>query len=458
LDGSLTLTPTIQLTVTNTLNSELPAAGLLLQSSPTHTASLIHHTANVQATVQRHVAGGWGAWDEGWHVISSPAAAQAIADFTTAGDDNDYDFYGWDEATNTWINYKDAGFSSWNGGGNFVPGLGYLISYEQTQTEKAFTGQLNVEDLTAYGFSYTPAGGKGWHLLGNPFSSALRWNDGNWALSNVAGNAKIWNSVSKSYTDIASNGIIPSAQGFMIQVNSADNSITIPAAARLHRNDVWYKSSGNSILLIAREAGGNGAQESRIRVDEQSTAGYDFYYDSRFLSGYAPQFYSVADGLKLSTNTLPEITANTQIPFGFVKSAGDNFVIELVESFPEKEIYLTDAKLGLEHSLILNPVYAFTSDIMDDPKRFVLHFGSVGISERQFAEPVNVHFSNNQLTIKNSLPDASLRIFDVRGSLVYSHQALNEGVHSFPMNLPPGVYIISLLNSSAAKSVKLVVN
>lgn len=201
-----------------------------------------------------------------------------------------------------------------------VPGKGYLVAYENTVT-KTFTGTLNVSDISFSNLSFTSGQGNGWHLLGNPFASAIQWNDGNWSLSDVAGTAKIWNSTSKSYTDIAANGIIPQAQGFFIQVNSSSNSITIPAAARVHNSTAWYKNSdAPKLTLIARPADGSSAQETHIRLEPQATHNNDPYWDSRFMAGYAPQFYSLAEGVKLSTNALPSISEDMEIPLGFLKT------------------------------------------------------------------------------------------------------------------------------------------
>ncbi len=90
--------------------------------------------------------------------------------------------------------------------------------------------------------------GHGWHLLGNPFASAIIWDvpSGDWNLDNVSGVAKVWEEASRSYIDITTNGgylHIPAGQGFFVQVNNASNHITIPASARTHEPDTWYKDT-----------------------------------------------------------------------------------------------------------------------------------------------------------------------------------------------------------------------
>lgn len=459
LGGSLTLSPSVDFTAVGTVSSSLNEEGLVLQSNVASTASLLHSSPGVKATVGRYVSGGWGNWDEGWHIISTPVTGQAISGFATNGAGNGYDLYGWDEATNYWMNYKEGqGFINWNSNSaNFNPGQGYLVSFEQTQTDKAFLGRINVGNILKQNLSHTSNKGKGWHLLGNPFSSALVWNDGNWALDKVAGNAKIWHSTQKSYSDIPPAGIIPSAQGFMVQVSDDVNSITIPAISRTHSSNPWFKSGNDGILLIAREVQGSAAQESRIRVNAEATDGYDFYHDSRFLPGYAPKFYSLVAGEQISTNTLPAISAQTIIPFGFVKNDADDFKIELLETIPNLEIFLTDLKLNIEHKLSDIPAYVFNSSLNDEPGRFLLHFGAVGIDDEFEGNKLVAWYSGKELFVKNTGGNILVLTYDIQGRLLKKDQLSVEGINLIPMNFPSGVYIINLIDDQTSQSVKVVV-
>jgi len=98
-------------------------------------------------------------------------------------------------------------------------------------------------------------------------------------------------------------------------------------------------------------------EKSIILINPESTNGFDLEYDSHFLAGYAPQFYSKIFGELFSTNSLNEIDATTIIPFGFVKNQAGNFFIRLTETIPDHTIYLTDLKQNITQSLSENPVY-----------------------------------------------------------------------------------------------------
>lgn len=458
LGSEVVVQPLGKLTVDGLFINDALENSLLIESNATGTGSVIIGAAIADATVQRYLTGGWDSWDAGWHQISSPVAAQPIADFATGN----YDFYGWDETTNMWMNYKDAGFSGWNVGTNFNVGQGYLVSYEAANTTQTFTGLLNTADVLQSNLSTNGGSYDGWHLLGNPFASALIWNetvDNHWALSNVAGTAKIWHEANKSYSDIAANGIIPSAQGFMVQVSDASNGITIPADSRVHDAQPFYKSGNEHLLLVAAETEGGSAQESKIIVNPMATEGFDFDYDSRFLAGYAPAFYSVAGDEMLSTNSFPSIDAGLVIPFGFVKNAASTFSIQLKESMDGQVVYLTDTKTGTVSNLTETPVYSFTSSDGDDANRFLLSFGTLGINNPEATDGVQVYAYGDVLYIATSAKEAALvNVYNLTGQLVMQGRTGGNTLSTFNASaLGTGIYVVNVVMSNQVISRKVVI-
>ncbi len=464
--ASLTIDTEGKLTVEGLLDNQAGIEGLILLSGlidqndtiAARTGSLIHNTPGVQAKIFRYVTGGWESWDTGWHLISSPIISQPIESFITTGANNDYDFYGWDEETATWKNYKDSGFEAWNQGLNFTMGQGYLLSYEQTQDGMYFSGEMNVEDIAASGLTQTGGTHSGWHLLGNPFSSALHWNDGNWKPNAIAGTAKIWVESGKSYTDIIEGEIIPSAQGFWVQVDGPENSLIIPSASRTHSEQPWYKNQGLAeIRLRASEQNGHSFQESRLVVNPEASSNFDFYQDSRFMAGYAPYFYSVKDSEKLSTISLPYISEEMVIPYGFIKNASGDFRIELVEGIPNTPVYLYDLKGNVEHRLDYDGPYVFNSTDSDDPMRFELRF--VATEPTAIHEPPdesNVWFYKNTLYVKTDTEHLGLILLDMRGRHLRSFHP-GSGEHAYPLDLPPGIYVVHISEKQSTRYLKFVI-
>ncbi|MCE1201137.1 MAG: T9SS type A sorting domain-containing protein [Bacteroidia bacterium] len=446
-------TGTTNLNGTLTVSGTLSNSGTLtIKSDASGTGSLIHSSSGVSATVERYVAGHGNAAAEGWHLMGSPVATFNITGSSFQPGTND-DLYAWSESTNTWLNYK-AGNPT-----QIVPGTGYLLAYENTGT-KSFSGSLNVSNVSVSGLAHNASQGKGWHLLGNPFASALEWNKtgGSWALTNIAGTAKIWNSTSKTYTDITANGIIPSAQGFFVQVaESTTGSLTIPSAARAHSATGWYKNTTPRILLSASPADGSSRQESQIRLEPEATSGFDFYWDSRFLEGYAPKFYSIMGNEKLSTNAMPVLPNGTSIPFGFEKNQHSSYVIRLEESLPGETLFLKDLKLNTVHNLSQNPEYLFSAVQGDDPNRFLLVFGTVGVDEKPAAQAqLQAYMANGLLWVNNPAEKSQLAVFDLSGRLLMQRQLRSKGLQQLSLNLQKGAYILRLTEGNSSLSTKVI--
>jgi hypothetical protein len=428
-----------------------------LQSDATGTGSFIT-SAVTTANVERYIAGSVVA-THGWHLLSSPVAAQAISIFHTPGSGDD--FYKWDEPTTTWINRTATG-GGLNGSfeTDFVVGTGYLIANAATSTE-TFTGSLNIANVAVNNLSYTGSNTyTGWHLLGNPFSSAIKWNgvEFNWSLNNVDANCQIWNEASASYSVIAADGIIPATNGFMVHASVNNASLTIPASARIVSSANWYKQveQNNQIVLTVNDPEGQTAQPTIIRFDANASEGYDSQYDSYFLTGFAPVFYSQSQQENFALNTLPGITEGMSIPLGFVKNASNQFNIELTENISGQSIYLTDNKTN-QTVLLNDESYVFTAEDGDSADRFVIHFGVVGVGEKADDSIIQAWYANGQLYIKNTDQVGQMSIFDVHGRSLQSSVINTTGIYSQAMNLPAGIYMVRLQNSVSVNTVKIIV-
>jgi hypothetical protein len=464
------------LTVHETLTNNAGTAGLIMKSDATGTASLKHNTENVSATFERYMNDtDWADWTDGWHFISSPVAAQAISPNFTVDPESDYDFYAWHEPSNLWANFKNLiepptwsiantinnGLS--NSPSNFLAGKGYLVAYNFADV-KVSSGILNVTDITVQDLTITGTtnANRSWHLLGNPFSCALTWDaSSDWNFTNIAGVAKIWNEALRAYSDLTSTpaSIIPATNGFMVQVSSGTGSLTMPATKRDHSSQAFYKNTEfRRIMLIAAPLDKSSGQQSTVSFLPEATENFDLMYDSEFLPGHAPQFYSISGDLKLSTNTFPLLNEEMVIPFGFIKNAESDFSIELSETIEGHALYLSDLKTNTVHVFNNNPVYLFNSAEGDNPNRFLLHFGAVGIAEQPGSEATQIYVSGGYLYLLIPDGNALLQVFDIQGRLLQSKNISGEGLYSLPFKLPSGVYVVRLIAENTAKMAKLIVN
>ena len=435
-------------------------------------ASVIFGTAPTRKIkIERDVTA-WVDATHGWHFISSPITSQAIQpEFVPNPPTSSEDFYKWDETTHYWINSKSSP-GTWNTSfeSNFVQGRGYLVAYGSDVT-KTFDGVVTASDLAITGLTkttFTPTWStEGWNLIGNPYTSGLTWDVGNWTSTNIDGTAKIWNESSASYTDIPDgSGIIPPMQGFMVHVNNTSGgSLTLDASDRVH-NTTWYKEDSvvtNKIKLTVYDTEGNTAQESIIRIDENATEGFDAEFDSHFLAGYAPQFYSVLeDGTAVSTNVLPELADASAIPFSFIKNNSSAFYIHakgINDLIPAHTVYLTDHKTSITQKLNDNPVYEFTAQEDDTPERFELYFGTLDIDDNDdVSSKMNVFVLDRNIEIRSNNPvNATIYLYNIAGQLITRSKLNNESSSSIDTKGFEGVAIVSVVSNKQVSNFKVII-
>ena len=478
--GSGTKTIVDDVTVSNDLS--VSGSTLKLQSDASGTGSLIvNGTSTGDVDVQRYIPAATWETDHGWHFLSSPVASQAIStEFVDISGtiSSNVDFYRWSETLGLWINIKNGSNTYNKGDGEtyfsndvsptFETGKGYLVAYSTNQN-KTFSGALRTTDYVVSGLTNTPdASYLGSHLLGNPFPCALRWNQttgsSGWNLANLYTTAKIWHGTNASYSDISQGGYIPAMQGFMVNVEAGKTgSLSIYEGDRVHNSTAWYKETEtNRIKLTAYDPEGGTAQESIIKFNSNATNEIDVDYDSYFMSGYAPLFYSSAEEKALSTNTLPELNEELSIPLYFTKNNSSTFYIEadgLDNLIPAYPVYLTDLQTNYTQNLTENPIFSFTSDEGDDSQRFLLHFKAVGVEDQpQNQSNIQTWASNNTIHILN--PEnrkGEIRILNMFGQQI-AHTKLNGNTkQEIQLNVPSGCYLVNVISEEGVVTRKVIV-
>ena len=464
LNGTVTIEPAGKCTVEGNLvnNSE---GTFIIKSDQTGTGSFIlNGSITGEITMERYIAAAdWLNWKDGWHFISSPVSSYPIQDNFTVTPASDYDFYAWSQSYNMWVNFKEGNnpsFSDVNGSMNFELGHGYMAAYNNEVT-KSITGTINTEDITVNGLTVPTGSNYSWYLLGNPFNSGLLWDE-NWAVSNVAGTIKIWNETAQAYSDIiaSTTGVIPATNGFMVQVNNESSSFVIRKDHRTHSSQPFYKNSTFPVIrLKATNLDNISFQESQLLFNPNSSTDYEMKYDSDFLPGHAPLFYSLINGRKVSVNSLPNYTQNSSIPFTFIKNDGLNFSIEAYDiEDMDMDVWLYDKKQDVDFNLTANKVYYFTSFDSDLPDRFVVHFNPLSINDTRKVEQIGIFSYQNNVEIQSTEPiDASINIYNIAGQLITTSELNNNS--SATINVPDyrGAAIVSIVTSSQILNKKVII-
>ena len=446
--ASVTLAAGTDLTVTNTLVNANGINGILIQDG----GSLIQPTQNVSATVERQLSNAdWTNGMDGWHLLSSPVENQLVANggFTT----DPYDFYAWSETNNDWLNQKDGA----NNITSFVPGNAYLVSYDDGGT-KSFAGELNVNGITFSDLSLTGSSYYvGYHLLGNPFPSALKWNDGNWALSNVGGIASVWNEIAQNYLSLANpNDIIPANQGFFIQINDASNSITIPAQSRIHSTQSFYKETPSNFLKLRISNSINETfDETIIRMKDDATSAYDPAYDSHKITGsdIAPQLYtSIQEGENVAVNTLASAHFPVMLDMGFRPGVDAKYKLATETYAFNRQVILEDKLTGNTSVLTSGGSYTFHGAIGDAENRFVLHFSPLVSPVPGENDLVKAYYSDGRLYIHSaSSENGTFKVYDITGKRfatgeISAHSLESVNVQGFAS----GIYLVNMIAGNSA--------
>ncbi len=453
--AKIDITGTASLGSTNALVVESTAVG----NGSLIASGTITGTAKVQRYIQSYTSN-----SDGWHEISSPVDNMVISgsDFEPATNE---DFYAWGESANLWLNYKVVE----NGITNFNNGNGYMVAYSTTGI-KNFMGTLNTSDIT---FSNLSVGvGSGWHLLGNPYSSALQWKDGNWALSNIGAVAKIWDETAGNYADITDNGYIPSTNGFFVQAVATSNAITIPATARVHNsvnNFKNYTEFGNETLVVKVSGDKNSYSDvTTIGFNTDATAGWDMDFDARKLFGNdnAPQLWTVTKDEELSTNFLPPVMETLVLPMNFKAGYDGNYELnfENIESFyANSSISIEDKFTGDVIDILDTPYYSFTGSTSDAADRFLLHFyGITNVNTLQIkSSNYQIYTYNNIIYIKpltDKGVNGKLNIYNTLGQIVFTDIIHDNNLYSNSLNLSQGYYVADFITGKQVVTSKIIVN
>ncbi|VAW29657.1 hypothetical protein MNBD_BACTEROID07-1136, partial [hydrothermal vent metagenome] len=454
--ATLTIPGAEYMTVYGNLTNNSDKTGLVLESTSSGNGSLIiTGTITGKATMGRRIAAYSPGRDNGWHEISSPINNMAIngSDFAPGAND---DMYAWSETTNTWLNDKVSG----NRITHLTNGNGFLVAY-QTLSPKNFSGTLNNTDVSV-SLSYTSGQGNGWNLLGNPFPSAIVWNNTNWSLpATVSGTAEVWNGRTGNYNAVMAGGIIPSTNGFFVQTSAA-TTLTIPAAARVHNGTNNHKIASvtnlkETLTFKISNDTNTYSDKSILGFRPGATEDWDIVYDAHKLFSFiktAPQIWTTTKGENFLVNYLPEVTTAYDVPLDF--KAGINAVYHLTikgaDSFENISLVLEDLLTGKKIDLSNENSYDFSAAKGDDVSRFVLHINGVtAVTSRNKTERVQVFAYGNTVYLHSQKNlNGSVLIFNTFGQEIYTGKLNRRKLQKISLNQKTGIYFVRVKDGNRA--------
>ncbi len=343
------------------------------------------------------------------------------------------------------------------------------FSIQSTQPQTAqFIGLLNSSDVTSYLYYNNPGSDPdraGWNLIGNPFSSAIYWNQV--TLNSAEQSVYVWNGsqyISWNGTIGAlSNGIIPPQSGFFVKAMGPgyiqNRSVTIPLSARVHSNVPFFKESVANLLELEVN-GNNHKDQAFIRFNNDATRGFDIASDARKLYGIeeAPQLFSFTDGLEFTINELPFFN-NEIIGIGFTCGNSGNFMLSAsgLESFDNKfRIILEDQKEGIFQDLSDNRQYSFSYISGENEHRFKLHFTEIS-SNPESAE-FKIYSEGKTIIVNNFTGlNGDTQVYDFTGRMILNSAFDSGNQSSFTLNAAAGPYVVKVITARGVQSQKVVI-
>ena len=374
-----------------------------------------------------------------------------------------------------------------------LPGRGYTVNLAAGQT-LAFTGTLTSNNAA---FSTTLPGAVsaegGWHLLGNPFASALNWD----AVPVPAGldgamyifvSSSRYGGTYRSYVNGvggAPGSTIPLGQGFFVRSpGAAPVTLTFPTAARLTD---FAGSNAATVqrpaadprarlrLTLAPEATPTPPDEAFVYFEAGATAAPEARYDAHKLANPSGlNLASVATGQELAINGLPLLTAATVVPLAVAVPQPGRYTLaaaDLLNFAPGTSISLTDALAGTRTALAPGTRYAFALAGTSAPGRFALELrpatATATTSAQALAEQVQLYPNPAVGSFRLVLPatgaaSVTARLTNALGQVVRQRQLTAPAGQPLTADfdvrgLAPGVYQLRLALGSTAVARRVVV-
>ena len=478
--ASLIIAQNGELTVNGILTNE---GSLTLKSNAVGTGSLIHSTPNVKAKVEKFLS----ASNVHGFPLSTPVKTTNQNVFS--GNINTY-FY--NSLTVSW-----APFVS----GTMERMRGYLTRFLLDKTLE-FNDTLNTGDFKYSKFYRTgyASGNYGWNFIGNPYPSAINWdniiglseNGGsfNKFLDSTKLNSAIYlsdstggyycynNGVGSEYLNAPGlyfGGVIPISTAFWIQLNKSyinalnpiiDAQLTLKNSVRIHESASSNKkaNSSNVIRLVLHE--GSFRDETIIRLKNGATQQFDPSWDAAKMfsqNSAQPQLYSILAGLEYTLNTITDnLIQPVILPLGYKSEIGSLLTISagLSELDSNISVYLEDKELEEMHNLRNNTTYSFSALDNGNDDRFVLHLGISTTSSNYNYNTDNIFvYTNNKALYISQIDDLSmLTVSNLLGQKVFEKQLYRGGLQKVNLNISSGNYIVSLRSAKKLFTQKVFFN
>jgi len=312
----------------------------------------------------------------------------------------------------------------------------------------------------------TPFVAKGWNAVTNPFAAPIDWASfddvANLAQSNCV--AYVWNSAINNYGTISPAGVttnganvnIAPGQGFLIRKTgvtgngATSGSVTFNPSLRVSSTTRTYIRQAVAAQEIRVELKGLESSDEVMISSGEEVVNVDKFFSPT--EGSVSLF--IPNGEEGLTTLATELSEKT-IPLSIRTEEGAfSLSFNSLKGIKEGYQVVLEDKLNNKFQTILEgAVYSFYSR-GENAARFALHIQQEGLET--VANASLVYSTGNQIEVRlqNSNDNNLVQIRDLSGRLVNSFTFSGTSL-SRSINLPNGVYAVTLSNSGLVKTQKV---
>ncbi len=467
--ANLTIGETKALTVNGSLTNLAGYDGLVIKSGSAGDGSLIQNTDNVPATVERYFTG------TQWHYFCPSVKGAELSALPTSKN-----LYTWDASmewggvgdNNPWIAYTAD---------TLITAKGYAYYYYTTTL--VFKDTLTTETYT-FTLDKSATGdeaNQGWNLIGNPYASALDWEQivTQTAFTNGDIEAAIYFFDDDAQTGDQSNyryyvpangsasgvgtedatATIPMGQAFFVKALTDGAQFTLSPSYRTHNSGTaFYKaqtSNEEKDILRLTISGKAGTDELVYRYVNGANPGFDKKFDAqkKYPSNNSSNliyYLSPDKSQSMAIASDDPATLYRDINLGILNVDQDLTISLKANSFDtQSNVYLEDKYLDTIVDLAATD-YTFSSEAGEFKDRFVLHFGTNRPPVATVKEIYIQTQENNQVRVK--LPEFKDYDFNDSVTAIYftlvpswlSYDQENEIFYGVPSEKDTGLYSIKV--------------
>lgn len=470
-NNTLSVNALAALTIRKNLNNYGTNSAFTIKSNETGYGSVIIYGISDNGTVEQYFE---DTQLQQWKYISAPVENAKSAIYT-----NDYLMYYY-EPLRKYVSITPTTTT-------LDVGRGYTVKKTQDNLEK-YEGIFNSGDIKIPTLSntleaqYATDENSGWNLIGNPYTSAIDWDQVEipskmrgqvsvWVVSTVDGETvsdwKVW---VKGLGDQEAHYIDP-GEGFFVFSNYTEN-LTITTDAQVHHfEDASTKGvpeQATDEILEIKAIGNNFNSSFYLRFLDESTLDADAEYDAfKRLSDskLLPQIYNKVEHTILAANSIPHPAEDDVLNLAFSCGVEGKYTLDFsgIGSFDLTQcFYLKDNLTGKVSDLRQNSSIDFDYKLSDPENRFDLVFGLINgiddIAKDEFG--TNIYNYQGNIYIKTDYPQSqklNVEIRNLLGQTVYSATNISDFINGKNLNLPDATYLVSIHDGAYINTEKVAV-